>query len=147
MTSKKIKRALVPFFLLLIVMTGCKKEEGTGGTSTITGKVIVHDFDGAFLEPNPRSIYPAMDEKVYIIYGEDGTTYDDDFNTSYDGSYEFKYLQKGKYRLFVYSKDSTGAKTTGNLSGIKIPVIVNVEITSNESTVAVPDIIILDNNF
>ncbi len=146
----KFKRnilAFMPFFLFLILITGCKKEEGIGGTSTIRGKVIVHDFDGAFLEAAPRSIYPAKDEKVYIIYGEDGNTYDDDFNSSFDGSYEFKHLQKGKYRLFVYSKDSTGAKTTGLLSGVKIPVIVNVEIKSNGSTVDAPEIVILDNNF
>ena len=147
MESKRIKLAFTPLFLFLLLITGCKKEEGIGGTSTIRGKVIVHDFDGAFLEQVPRSIYPSKDEKVYIIYGEDDNLYDENFNTSFDGSYEFKYLQKGKYRLFVYSKDSTGAKTTGMLSSVKIPIIVNVEVKSNGSTVEVPDMIILDNNF
>ena len=36
---------------------------------------------------------------TFIIYGEDGTTYNDDFNSSYDGTYEFKFLQKGKYKV------------------------------------------------
>lgn len=143
MISKKIMRSFVLFFLFLIVISGCKKEEGVGGTSTIKGKVIVHKYDPPF--NGIQSIYPAVDEKVYIIYGEEGTTYDANFNSSYDGSYEFKFLQKGNYRLFAYSIDSTGAHTTGNLSGRKIPVIVNVEIKSNGSTVEVPEIIILNN--
>lgn len=132
-------------FLSFLSLMGCKKEEGLGGTSTIKGKVIVYDFDASFQNPVPLEIYPATDENVYIIYGSDGTVYDDDFKTSYDGSYEFKYLQKGKYRLFAYSKDSTGA-SIGNPSGADIPVFINVEITSNGSTVSAPDIIILNNN-
>ncbi len=132
---------------LFVVLQGCKKEEGIGGTSSISGKVIVHDFDAGFQEASPREIYPARNEKTFIIYGEDGTTYNDDFNTSYDGTYEFKFLQKGKYKIFAYSKDSTGAKTTGIISSQKIPVIINVEIKSNGSKVVAPDIILLDNNF
>lgn len=135
---------LIGIMLICFLFSSCKKEEGPGGTSTIKGKVIVNDFDPAFLNPVPE-IYPASDEKVYILYGEDGTTYNDNFNTSYDGTYEFKYLQKGKYRLFSYSKDSTGAKTTGIISGKSIPVFVNVEITKNGSTAVAPDLVILKN--
>jgi hypothetical protein len=139
--------SLICTSLVVLLVSGCKKEEGEGGTSTITGKIIVHDFDQGFQNPTPKLIYPASDEKAYIIYGEDKTAYDDDYNTSYDGTYEFKHLQKGKYKIFAYSKDSTGAKVgLVNFDAPKIPVIVNVEITSNGSTVTVPDIIILDNN-
>jgi hypothetical protein len=138
------------FKILLVIavvstaISGCKKDEGPGGTSTIKGKVIVYDFDAGFLSPAPISIYPAIDESVYIIYGESGTTYNDDFKTSYDGSYEFKYLQKGKYKLFAYSKDSTGASVF-NPSLKKVPSMIEVEINSNGSTVNAPDIIILNN--
>jgi hypothetical protein len=135
------------FSVLLLVISGCKKEEGVGGTSTIKGKIIVHDFDAGFQEAAPRAIYPSAKADAYIIYGADGTTYDDHFTTSYDGSYEFKYLQKGNYKIFAYSKDSTGAKTTGILTGRKVPSIINVEIKSNGTTIDAPDIIILDNNF
>ena len=131
-------------FLICLIVTGCKKTEGPGGTSTIKGKIIVHDFDAAFLNPVPVAIYPSSKDDAYIIYGADHTTYDDDYKTSYDGSYEFKYLQKGNYRIFAYSKDSTGAKS-GFLSDLKIPVFVDVEITSKGSTVNAPDIIILEN--
>lgn len=140
-----MKNQLAVIILLISVsVTGCKKTEGPGGTSSIKGKVIVYNFDAAFQNPEPISIYPAVDEDVYILYGVDHTTYDDDYKTTYDGTYEFKYLQKGKYRLFAYSKDSTGAKL-GLLSGAKIPVFMDVEITSNGSTIVAPDIIILDN--
>ena len=111
------------------------------------GKVIVHDFDAAFQNPVPTEIYPASDLKTYIIYGKDKTTYDNDFDTSYDGTFEFKYLQKGKYRIFVYTKDTIGAFNGTYTNGPDIPIFVDVEITSNGSTVEVPDLIILDNNF
>jgi hypothetical protein len=122
-----------------------KKNPGPGGTSTIKGKVIVHDFDGGYQSPQPLAIYPAPDEKTYIIYGTDNDTYDDDFNTSFDGTYEYKHLQKGKYKIFAYSEDTTGA-ASGFLTAVtKIQKVVEVEITSNGSTVTAPDIIILDN--
>ncbi len=124
---------------------GCKKDEGLGGTSTIQGKIIVYDYDASFQNPVPLKIYPAIDENVYIIYGPDGTVYDDDFKTSFDGSYEFKYLQKGKYKLFAYSEDSSGA-AIGNPSLADTPEFIEVEITSNGSTVTAPDLIILKNN-
>ena len=130
--------------VLSLFVIGCKKTEGPGGTSTITGKVIVHDFDGGFQSPVPIEIHPVAKEDTYIIYGNDHSTYDDNYKTSFDGSYEFKHLQKGIYRLFAYSKDSTGAKT-GLLKNLKIPVFIDVEITSNGSTINAPDIIILDN--
>ena len=33
--------------------------------------------------------------------------FDDDIETSYDGSFEFDYLEEGTYRLFVYEKCTT----------------------------------------
>ena len=130
---------------MIIIFAGCKKDEGPGGTSTIKGKVIVYDFDHSFQQSSPTLIYPAVDENVYIIYGTDHTTYDDNYKTTFDGTYEFKYLQKGNYRLFAYSKDSTGAYLN-NPTLNDIPSFINVEITKNGSTVTGPDIIILDNN-
>lgn len=136
--------AIYVCMILGFSILSCKKTEGPGGTSIIKGKVIVHDFDGGFQSPLPLEIYPSADQDTYIIYGSDNSTYGDDFKTSFDGSYEFKHLQKGKYRLFTYSKDSTGAKS-GFLTGLKIPVFIEVEITSNGSTITSPDLIILDN--
>src|SRR5258705_10122537 len=92
--------------LLATIGYSCKKEPGQGGTSTIKGKVYVKDYDANFQTVHDQYYGPDVD--VYIIYG-DGTTYDDDYKTSYDGSYEFDFLQEGTYKVFAYSKDSSGA--------------------------------------
>lgn len=135
----------VAALLALCALFSCKKEAGEGGTSTITGKVIVHTFDGG--TGLIQDTLPGSTEDVYIIYGADHAAYDNDYKTSYDGTFEFKYLQKGKYRLFVYSRDSTGASNgTFNALKPKQPVFVDVEITDNRSTVTTPDIVILKNN-
>lgn len=146
MKSINVFSVLIITSLSVFLMTGCTKDAGEGGTSTITGKVIVHDFDASFQAA--VDTYPAVDEDVYIIYGDDHSTYNDHYKTSYDGTFEFKYLQKGKYKLFAYSKDSTGA-ASGNLNSNspKIAKFAEVEITSNGSVVTTPDIIILDNNY
>jgi hypothetical protein len=132
-------------FIFSLLVYSCKKEEGVGGTSTIKGKVILHDYDASYQNPVPLEIGPVANEDVYIIYGSDGTVYNDDFKTSFDGTYEFKFLQKGKYKLFAYSKDSSGA-SIGNPSNKDIPVFLEIEITSNGSTVNAPDLIIINNN-
>jgi hypothetical protein len=143
-----MRNSLLPLIgLVCLCLVSCKKDAGEGGTSTIRGKVIIYDHDAAFQNPAPTFIYPGSDEDVFIIYGADNNTYDDDYKTTYDGFYEFRYLQKGKYKMFAYSVDSTGASNgTMNPDHPKIPVFVEVEITSNGSTVTAPDIIILDNN-
>ena len=144
MVLRKMK-GLALILLSGVLITGCEKEEGEGGTSTIRGKVVLYDFDGSFSQV--QVTFPAVDARIYIIYGADGTTFDDDKRTSYDGSYEFKYLQKGKYKLFSYSKDSTGAWNSSHSSANPdVPVFTEVEITENGSTVDAPDIIVIDNN-
>lgn len=104
---------------------GCKKVEGEGGSSTIKGKIYEKKYNsvgGVIAE------YNAADERVYIIYGEGSTFYNDDIRTSYDGSFEFNYLQPGKYTIFVYEDCNTCP------SGVK-EVIVNTEITGKKSVV------------
>ena len=118
-------------FLITFTITfflSCEKNEGIGGTSMISGKIMA--LEGSF---NPftnqfdtTALYYIQDENVYIIYGNDSTqVYDDDFETSWDGSYEFDYLRKGNYILFTYSKCDTC------LSGIR-PIFWSVEITEND---------------
>lgn len=116
---------------LVLFFTSCTKEEGVGGTSTITGKIYVKEYSQA---GNLLAEYYGEEERVYIIYG-DGTTYDDDFRTSYDGSFKFQYLNKGTYQVFCYSRCDTCA--SGNETIIK-----EVEITNNNSTVELEDIVI-----
>ncbi len=123
--------------VLLIAFTACKKGPGEGGTSAIRGKVLVYDYNGNY--PQLDTTYYKAEEDVYIIYGDDNT-YDDNYKTSFDGSYEFQYLRKGTYKVFVYSDDSTGLSPSG-----KIIVSKTVDINSNKSTVDVPDLVMVKN--
>ena len=72
-----------------------------GGTSTIKGKVVVDNINilGTIVDS-----YDAQDLDVFIIYGKENNTFDDDQKTSHDGSFEFKYLNPGDYEIFVYSE-------------------------------------------
>ena len=134
---KMIKRTLLltlAFASTSFLFQSCSKVEGRGGSSSIVGKIHINVYDVA---GNLINDYDAPDEDVYLIYGEEGTFYDDDVKTSYDGSFEFNYLQKGKYRLFVYQDCNTCA------SG-KEAVFVDVEITDKKTTTDVGTINIVD---
>lgn len=87
-------------------LVACKKVEGPGGSSSIVGKIHAKVYDGA---NNLINEYDIMEYDVYIIYGDDpdDTFYDDDVETSYDGSFRFDYLEKGTYTIFVYEKCTT----------------------------------------
>lgn len=126
-------------FVLLLLIAGivisCKKIEGEGGSSTITGKVYFQDKDNNGNEVGDK--YPAQDERVYIIYGPDGTLHNDDYRSSYDGSYRFEFLTNGTYKIFAYQECASCQ------SGDE-PVIKTVNIDSKNSSVVVSDII-LDN--
>ncbi len=123
--------------ILLISAVSCNKDEGEGGTSTITGKIYVLDYNPTFTIKIGE--YYAPDEDVYIIYGND-SIYSDDFKTNYDGSYQFKYLRKGTYAIYAYSMDSTYPSGT-NPPMMKI--MKTVEITEKNQTVKVDDIVII----
>lgn len=122
---KSIKLILFLSFALLVV-SSCSKEAGEGGNSTITGYVHVTDYNATFLIVQGE--YPGANEYVYIIYGDD-VSYGDRIRTTYDGRFEFKYLREGKYKIYVYSEDTT-------LSGNSV-VIQDAEITSKKQTVDV----------
>jgi len=105
--------------------SACKKVEGPGGSSSITGKIHAMVYDGA---GNLLTQYDAEKEDVFIVYGGENTMYDDDIKTSYDGSFRFDYLEPGTYQVFVYEK------CTNCPSGKQV-VLMEVEITENKSTI------------
>lgn len=111
-----MKRSLSIFVFAITLITttsSCKKEAGEGGNSSITGKVWVEDYNATFTTLNAQ--YAGADEYVYIIYG-DNTSYGDRIKTSPDGSFEFKYLRKGDYTIYVYSKDKTLTSPSGQVA-------------------------------
>ena len=128
-------KALVMFLLgLLLFFTACEKEAGEGGTSTVTGKVWVKNYNGSFTNLNNE--YPGIAEDVYIIYGDD-VSYGDRVEANHNGEYEFKYLNKGKYTIYVYSKDSASI-SSGNANAPDIAISHVVEVTDKKQTVDVP---------
>lgn len=119
-----MKFLLLPIISLLL-LSSCKKVEGEGGTSTIKGKIIENRYSsvGSII-----ATYDAADQDVFIIYGDGSTYFDDKIATSYDGTFEFRYLQKGSYTIFVYEDCNTCP------SG-KSQVILNTKIEKKKSTV------------
>jgi hypothetical protein len=74
-------------------------------------------------------------ERVYIIYGN-GTELGDDVRTSYDGSFQFKYLTKGQYKVFVNSLDTTEYFKGRDMTN---PVIMEFEISDPKQVVTLED--------
>lgn len=128
-------RKITLLFFAIIALNSCKKIEGQGGSSEIVGKVYFQDKN--INGDNVGDIYPAQDEKVFIIYGPEGTLHNDDYDSSFDGSYRFEFLTNGTYQIFAYQECPSCDK-------VDEPVIKTVTIDSKKSSVVVPDII-LDN--
>ncbi len=127
-------------FAFFFVISSCNKSAGEGGTSIIKGKVYVENYNSSGTAITSK--YFGQDFDVYIIYGADGTYFNDKIATSYDGSFEFPYLAKGKYQIFVYSKCFNSIENPCP-SGQET-VLVSTEITENKSTVDVGTITIKD---
>ncbi|MDD2633871.1 MAG: hypothetical protein PHW82_00040 [Bacteroidales bacterium] len=121
---------------ILITLISCEKKPGEGGNVTIAGSVWVKDYNSTFTEY--RGEYAAMEEDVFIVYG-DNIGYDDKTKTDYLGNYKFNYLRPGKYTIFVYSKDSTMETVNGEIAIIK-----NIEINQSKGMCLVPQIVIFN---
>jgi hypothetical protein len=101
-------KKLLLLALMLNLLFACQKEAGEGGTSSIIGKVVTYeishfDVPGANQRVDTLGYYYQADEEVYIIYGDEDNYYDDSYETSFDGSFRFENLRKGKYSIFIYS--------------------------------------------
>ena len=131
-----MKNWLYLSLVILITFISCTKQEGEGGTASITGKVkmklVSDDFQTTYAD------FPSHSQDVYIVYGDDGF-YSDKTETLYDGTFHFGYLRKGNYHIYTYSDDSTGQSASG-----KIAVIRDVAINKNGRKVTVDDMLVLD---
>lgn len=84
--------------MLIIFVSSCKKE-GTGGKSSISGRVMHH-----------AAAIPSA--SVYIKYGaidfpgKDVSSYDAQVVADAQGSYKFNDLRKGDYYLYAVGYDS-----------------------------------------
>ena len=127
---KKIN-ILILFFAF--VFSSCEKEVGSGGTAKITCKVFGYDINSSGIVLD--SAYVG-DVRVYLSYG-DHSWPDEDERTSYSGDYAFQGLQKGKYKVFVFTKCITCAFDQAS-------IVQEVEITKNGETIVLPDFKIKD---
>lgn len=119
---------------MALTVTSCQKIEGPGGAATIQGKFTITEYDGA---GNQIKTYDAADMDVYIIYGDDPseTYFHDDIKTSYDGTFKFRFLEPGNYRIFFY-EDVTFAELSSNPTGPTTKAIIKeVTITDKKEVV------------
>jgi len=138
------------FSILLIIsfLLSCSEGAGEGGRATIKGKIKEKNYydDGYF--DLLLGEYPSQGEDVYIIYGDE-PSFGDRTKTNHDGVYEFRYLRKGKYTIYAYSKDSVRyyngePNPFGSAIDNKTKAeIQQVEITERSQTVNVPEITVI----
>lgn len=132
-----LKRNIFTFLALITILcNSCRKEEGLGGNSAIRGKLELQNYNKDFSILKEQKAY--VNEYVYITYGNvPGSA--DRVRTSYDGSFSFTHLRKGKYTVYAYSKDVT-KKNSGDIAIIK-----EIEIKKNKEDVDAGVIVVADN--
>lgn len=111
-----------------------KSLEWNEGTSTISGTVYLKNYknDGSEI----KYIVPAQEQEIYITYGKH-KFYDERIRTSSDGTFVFKNLIKGSYRIFMYSEDIT------EQTAYKV-VEKTIEVTDNNQDITIDDIFYVD---
>lgn len=136
----RIKKILFFAFISALIFS-CRKEAGEGGGATIKGTLYVKNFHSP--EVPYASDDVASDERVYIVYGDKNIP-DDDIRTGPNGEFEFKYLRKGKYKIYAYGLNPDSYSDDNNIAVIK-----EVEISKNNQQITIDDFYIYeaaDNN-
>lgn len=126
---------IIVFVLISLSFFSCKKQPGEGGFASIEGKVFLKNYDASYTILNEEHYAPG--ETVYIIYG-DGTEIGNTVKTSYDGSFKFNYLRKGKYKVYVLGEDPTKPYLS-----VPKEELVEVTITKKKEKVVLDDLVII----
>ena len=118
------------FFIvtLSVVETSCKKGPGEGGRASIKGKVYTVNYNSAMTFPMDSGYLGG--QKVYIIYGDE-TAVGRSQDSNNEGAYEFSFLRKGKYKVYVYSKTKANQLDSA--------VVQTGEITDKKQVLELPD--------
>jgi hypothetical protein len=130
-------RKILIALLAVIGITACKKTAGEGGRSTLKGTIYTKNYNSNF--STLLGTYPGADVDVYIIYGDDAT-FGDRTRSGPDGVFEFKYLRKGSYKVYVYSHDSVAtvgppySMTNPNVNAPDMAVFKTGELTKKKET-------------
>lgn len=113
------------FYLICIVFFASCSKEGEGGSAVISGIVKKE-----VIAPNGNLIetLPAINKDVFIKFG-DSEFVNEDAKTNELGNFEFPFLRKGDYSIFVYSDcvDCDSGKESIEQS---------VELKKNNSTIS-----------
>ncbi len=124
----KTNLTIICLFLIGVFYNSCKKGPGEGGRASINGKVYSVNYNATMTTPQDSGYLGG--EKVYILYGDE-IAVGDDQDSNHDGSFEFLYLRKGKYKVYTFTK------TTPN--HLDTAVVQEVEITDNKQKLMLPD--------
>jgi hypothetical protein len=148
---------------IAVGFTACEKGPGEGGTSVIEGQVYkmsteeieIIEVDSLSLDTTTYFIIDTIKipqlyvgKDVFIIYSNnEGSIYDDKFETDYNGRYRFEFLRKGEYTIYTYA-DSTQLDIhipPNDLLDYEYPIFRHITISSNNSTNIVEDFVIEKN--
>lgn len=113
---------LYQFILSIILLSGCTKDEGYGGTASISGSLTEQIYNDDFSELIFEQ--KAIDEDIFIVFESNGIV-SDKVTTGFDGQFEFEQLFPGNYQIYYYSENPNSAY------GEDIEVIIEVELEKN----------------
>lgn len=116
---------LIPY----VTFMSCRKGAGEGGRASIKGKVYAINYNSTMTVAQDSGYMGA--QKVYIIYG-DQTAVSRSQDSNHDGTYEFMFLRKGKYKVYTFSKTAPNQLDSA--------VIHEGEITERKQTLELPDL-------
>jgi len=131
-----MKKIIILYLFIFVVLTSCTKKEGEGGTASINGSVKVQLVSDDFQHEYAQFLDQGKD--VYIVYGDDDF-FSDKTETHYDGSFHFGYLRKGNYTIYTYSDDKSGLSDSG-----VVPIKREVEVKKNGETIVVDTLRVYD---
>lgn len=137
MLNSKLILKLLMLAVLCVPFASCEKPAGPGGKASVTGKVWANDWENTQQRVLSRGY--SAGERVYIIYGNE-TEIGDDVRTGPDGSFSFKFLTKGHYKVFVNSLDTTIVGWKG--LDTEKPVMQEFDITGANQKVTLQDFVI-----
>jgi hypothetical protein len=110
------------------------------GYASISGRILQLNWTKNYIDTIGTTV--SQERDIYLIYG-DHKVFDQRYRTNFDGKYEFDYLIKGNYTMFVYSEDIYGAP---EMHAKKFKFKVNdqnqVTDTTGKKIDFIPDIII-----
>ncbi len=108
---------------LFMVLSACSNIEGEGGTGSISGilnQELWNDDYSLKISSNP-----AVDEEVFILYGDEQTV-GDRVVTGPGGAFCFKFLYPGNYTIYYMSDEPS------NSYGEEVEVMRKVELKRGE---------------